>query len=287
MVMDGYEGALAVLPERIRRQAAQVPGGQRDRTAEFRLRRGRFPALVLPEGERRLEGCGPVGREDLERVLELATEASPYATEESIRQGFVTAAGGVRVGVCGQFRGGGGGIGTVTSVSVRVPRQILGCAGRWAGQAFVSTLLISPPGGGKTTLLRDYVRLLSDGGARVALCDERGEVAGFCRGEAGFDVGERTDVMTGCPKHQGALMLLRAMNPEILAMDEITAPEDVAACAQAANCGVRLLATAHGDGPEDLAARPLYRPLLEQGIFSRAIVIRRQGRERTYREAAL
>ena len=204
-------------------------------------------------------------------MLELATEASPYATEESIRQGFVTAAGGVRVGVCGQFRGGGGGIGTVTSVSVRVPRQILGCAGRWAGQAFVSTLLISPPGGGKTTLLRDYVRLLSDGGARVALCDERGEVAGFCRGEAGFDVGERTDVMTGCPKHQGAM----------------TAPEDVAACAQAANCGVRLLATAHGDGPEDLAARPLYRPLLEQGIFSRAIVIRRQGRERTYREAAL
>ena len=287
--MTGFEAALLVLPGELRACAARLTA-ERETAWEFRLRRGRLPSVVMPGGERPLPGAAPVTAGDLDRVVELAACASPYAVRDSLGRGFLLAPGGVRVGLCGQVNRGTEGertIGPLSSAAVRIPREVKGCAAPWAELPFRSTLILSPPGGGKTTLLRDMVRLLSLKGKRVALCDERGEVAGFARGENGFDVGERTDVMTGCAKSEAAMMLLRSMNPEIIAMDEITAPEDAAACAAAANCGVALLATAHGDGPEDLAARPLYRTLREAGIFRRAIVIVRRGDRREYREAAL
>ena len=139
---------------------------------------------------------------------------------------------------------------------------------------FCDTLIVSPPGAGKTTLLRELVRLLSVRGERVAVADERAEVAGGLEG--GFDLGPRTDVMSGAPKAAAALMLIRSMSPTVLAMDEITAPEDVEAVLSAAGCGVAVLATAHAEGLAGLRRRALYRRLLDEGVFRRFVAVRRR-----------
>ena len=150
---------------------------------------------------------------------------------------------------------------------------------------FENTLIIAPPGLGKTTLLRDIVRRLSDKGTRLSVVDERGEIAAAVSGVCGFDVGKCTDVLTGCPKAEGILMMLRAMNPQIIAVDEITAPEDIAALDTCRSCGVGLLATVHGHNAADTVSRPIMRQLLTSGIFpvtaaimgnSRRIVIERR-----------
>ena len=139
---------------------------------------------------------------------------------------------------------------------------------------------------GKTTLLRDLIRLLSDGSARPALrvgvADERGELAGMWNGVPQFDIGRQTDIMDGCPKSVGLLMLLRGMNPQVLSADEITAPEDIEALELASNCGVALVCTAHAAGLEDLRRRPLYRRLLDRGIFGRVVTIRLEEGARRY-----
>ena len=150
------------------------------------------------------------------------------------------------------------------------------------GGHFSSTLLLSAPGGGKTTLLRDLVRCLSEQGLRVSLIDERGEVAVMVRGVPQMDVGPRTDVLDGIPKALGIPMALRAMNPQIIAVDEITLRADLTAAAMAAGCGVGLLATIHAAGTAELTEKPLYRQLLEDRVFRMAVCIRRTEAGRSY-----
>jgi stage III sporulation protein AA len=148
---------------------------------------------------------------------------------------------------------------------------------------FASTLLLSPPGGGKTTLLRELLRLGSDRyGLRIGLADERGEVAAVWKGAPQMDVGKHTDVLDGCPKAQALSLLLRTMSPQLLAADEITAGEDIAALSEAANCAVPVLATAHASSVDELRRRPLYRTLLEQEVFKRVVLIRREREQRRY-----
>jgi stage III sporulation protein AA len=150
-----------------------------------------------------------------------------------------------------------------------------------------STLILSPPGAGKTTLLRDLVRTLSAGvqpygPQRISLIDERGEVAMMHRGEPQMDVGPYTDVLDACPKALGIPMVLRAMNPQIIAVDEITAYQDIRAMSLAAGCGVRLLATIHAADVTELMDKPLYRTLLEERIFRLAVSIVRTEEGRHY-----
>ena len=286
--------AARLLPPGLRCEMLALPEAVQDGAEELRLRAGRAPSLVIGGDELPVLPEHIVSNAELQTVLEIATRASVHTYADNIRAGFVTAAGGVRVGLCGTVTTEDGRISALrrlSSVCVRIPREKRGCADgifpALTDGGFLSTLLVSPPGGGKTTLLRELVRRLSDGGARVALADERSEVAGSFEGVPGFDVGARTDVLTGAPKGEGVYLLLRSMAPQILAFDEITAPSDVAAASEVANCGVRLLATAHAAGLNDLRERPMYRKLLDRKLFARAVIIENQGGVRRYRTETL
>lgn len=290
--MREFEQAAAVLPPELRQQALALPAQERERAEELRLRCGWPMAAVFPEGEIPLGGRKIV-TQDLELLLEIASRASVHAVLSQLREGYLTIEGGHRLGLCGtavlengQMRN----LRSLSSVSIRIARQRPGAAlpllsGLMEGGRLCSTLIAAPPGMGKTTLLRDLVRCISDGDGtpplRVGLADERGEVAALYGGVPQLRVGRRTDVIEGCPKAQGAMLLLRAMNPQVLAMDEITAPEDVGALLTAAGCGAALLATAHGEGDE-LTRRPLYRTMLEERIFQRVVSIQRTEQGRSY-----
>lgn len=285
--------AAALLPPRLRREVLALSGEEQARAEEFRLRAGRPISILLPQGERSLGGEAVQVRE-LEQLVEISSQASLHAVLGQVRRGYLTARGGHRIGLCGtaELREGEiHSLNPLSSASVRIARQVLGAAdpvlpALCPGGRLESTLILSPPGLGKTTLLRDLVRQVSDGTGcvplRVSLADERGEVAALYQGLPQLEVGTRTDVLEGCPKAQGLMLLLRAMNPQVLALDEITDPRDVAALQTAAGCGVTLLATAHGAGREDLERRELYRPLLREGLIRRLVLITQREGRRTY-----
>ena len=293
-ILRAYEQAARVLPLQLRQEALHLPQVDQGRAEELRLRRGQPLTVLLPEGERPLSREPVTGR-DLEQLLELASRASVHTVLPQLRQGYLTIEGGHRVGLCGTAVLRDGEITNLrdlSSAAVRVARQGLGAAEPvWdrltgPGGRMESTLILAPPGAGKTTLLRDLIRMASDGvrgvPQRVGVADERGEIAAVWNGLPQLDVGRHTDVLEGCPKAQALMMLLRAMNPQILAADEITAPEDVQALMTAAGCGTALLATAHGWSREDLARRPLYRALMEARMFRRLVLIHAEGEVRRY-----
>ncbi len=281
--------AVRLLPPCLRSEVLDLPVSMTDAAEEIRLRVGRTPSLVLDGDETEILPMHIVTVSELQLVLEIATRASAHTYADSIRMGYVTAEGGCRLGLCGTASTDGNkisGIRRLSSVCIRIPREKRGCADKVYSEltrgGFKSTIIISPPGSGKTTLLRELVRLLSDSGKRIALADERSEVAGTFEGQPCFDVGARTDVLTGAPKSEGIILLLRSMAPQIIAFDEITAPDDIEAAETAANCGVSLLATAHGGGICDLYQRDLYKRLLDKQIFGRAVVIENIKGRRQY-----
>ena len=280
-----FDDAIMLLPSVLRKEARQLSGSQRSKVEEIRLRKGRLLSVLMPDGELDV-GTLVVNSEHINSLLDIATGVSAHSFRESIKNGYITAKGGYRIGLGGTTvlkNGEVDGFRELTSVSIRIPREIVGVSDDITiSEPFNSTLIISPPGCGKTTLLRDVVRKLSDSGLRVSLADERSELAAVWQGEAQMDVGRRTDIIDGCPKSQAVLMLLRAMNPQVIAIDEITHPNDIEAIKEAANCGVELLATAHAWDEKDLSARPMYNELLKQKIFKKVIIISKNNGIRRY-----
>lgn len=282
--MDSLERAAALLPESMRRQAAERCG----RAEELRLRVGRRPTALIDGVEREFGGPEVTG-DDLRAVLERATGASLHTAAQALAQGYLSC-GGLRIGVCGVAAVQEGritGFRAFSSLAIRIPRQCRGVCDaltdRLYAAGFESTLVISPPGGGKTTALREIVRRLSDAGTRVAVVDERNELSATENGRPRFDLGRDSDVLVGVGKAEGAMLLLRTMNPQVIAMDEISGKEDIDAAAQICGCAVGLLASAHASSAEELRMRPLYRMLLELGLFRNLVVISGTGDMRRYR----
>lgn len=284
--MDYTEAALRVLP----RDLAEAIRGCGDLCAfeELRLRVGQAPGVVVGGEERGLQARS-VRETDLLRTLERATGASIHLAAESLADGYFTNQG-MRFGVSGitQMREGQVcGLRRLYSLSIRIPRSCPGILNgifpRLCRPSFESVLILSPPGGGKTTALRELIRLLSQSGTRVGVADERGELAGLGEEGSGFDLGPCADVMMGMPKAEASMRLLRSMNPQIIAMDEISSPEDCDSISRLFGCGVELIASAHARDRTDLLRRPMYRKMLAEGCFRRVLIISGAGEDRQYR----
>ncbi len=249
---------------------------------EIRLRLGKPMEVVTPTGSRLL--YAPNGRPMLregeqEQLLSAFCDHARYAWEKEIQQGFLTLHSGCRVGITGRIASDTGAPAAVTGFCIRILRPVVGCGERILPDLLNegrlrSTLLFSAPGCGKTTLLRDIIRLVSDGlgGAmpqRVGVVDERYEISG--EGGAAFDLGDRTDVLSGIAKKEGLLRLLSTMGPQVLAADELNLSTDVAAVLETRSRGVTVLCTAHGGTFEELMHREGMRSLLSNGTFERYV----------------
>lgn len=264
-----WKEALNILPEVQRRQVEELK--LPSPPEELRLRLGMPPTVVCARETLCATGQA-VTAEALRACLERATAYSVYAQELS--HGFVTIRGGHRLGICGTavYRDGKlSAIRDLTSLNLRIARTIDGCAAPLADYLWMhprSTLLIGPPARGKTTFLRDCIRQMSDRfGWRVCVVDERMELSGVTA------PGKNTDVLRAAKKAEGIEMLLRAMNPQWIAVDEITAEQDVEAITRASYCGVRFLATAHAADADDLRRRPVYRSLMRAAVFENLVTI--------------
>lgn len=267
MMNCAWKELLAILPEKLRYDVDKL--GKED-LQEIRLRFGQKPELILRGKSAWLQGI--VTRDDLMYCINTASQYSPW-NSSSISKGYLTAAGGHRIGLCGEVvvkNGKEEGIRNVTSLCIRVARDFPNLA---AGVVFNhgSTLIIGPPGSGKTTLLRDLIRQKSDfGQGSVAVVDERGELFPI---NHIFPQGKRTDILNGCEKRVGIEMALRTMGPACIAVDEITSEQDCRAMIQAGWCGVTMLATAHAFTKQDLYHRPVYQPLVKSGIFETLLIM--------------
>lgn len=281
--MDSLETALGLLPERIRSELRGFAAGDIE---EIRLRAGKPPGLVFGGRETSLR-CEALCSAEIARIIERATGASLHSSMHQLKEGYINYRG-LRIGVCGRavIRDGElSGFADFSSLAIRIPASFSGSADEMfsfiSRPVFENTLIVSPPGGGKTTLLRELVRRLSDSGLRVAAADERGELSGESA-EWGFELGVRTDVLCGVGKARAAMMLIRGMNPQIVALDEITSKEDAKLMTELSGCGVGIIATAHSGSAGELAKRDVYRLLLESCVFKKAIEISLSDSGRAY-----
>ena len=228
--------------------------------------------------------------EDIRNTLDFISQYSLYAYEDEIRQGFITIQGGHRVGIAGKVVMEQHGIKTIRHISflnIRLSHQVKCCGTELLSQieddnGIKHTLIISPPRCGKTTLLRDLIRLLSDGvegkaGVTVGVVDERSEIGACYQGIPQNDLGKRTDILDCCPKAYGMLMLIRSMSPVVIAVDEIGSREDIEAIEYVINAGCTILATVHGNSIEDIRNKPVLRRLVEERIFDRYVVLNNKG----------
>jgi len=288
-----------ILPESVQQLVQVIPSRELKELEEIRLRAGR-PLMVRVGQEDAYLGEGgltanwaqghTVSTREVEQVLELLTKSSLYALQEELRNGYLTLPGGHRVGLVGEAVVEKSELKTmkhIQSLNIRLARQVAGCARALlpmvvSGGRVLSSLLISPPRCGKTTILRDLIRQLSSGvpelklkGLNIGVVDERSELAGCYHGVPQTDLGPRSDVLDKCPKALGMIILLRSMSPQVIATDELGRMEDALAVQEILNAGVSILATVHGSNLEEIKGRPAMRQIAAAGVFERYIILGR------------
>ena len=260
---------------------------------EIRMRIGQ-PLTVMIDGEEQIlplkERAHIVTKEEIKETIEYMSRYSLYAYENELRQGFLTLEGGHRVGVAGKVivdRGKVKNIQYISSLNIRIAHEVIGCADELIpyitkNKKVCHTLIISPPRCGKTTLLRDLIRQISDGneyvkGCSVGVVDERSEIGGCYMGIVQNNLGMRTDVLDCCPKAEGMIMLIRSMSPQVVAVDEIGTAEDIHAIEYAMQCGCKLIASVHGMDMEEAARKPVLGEMIRRKMFERYIVLGNDG----------
>lgn len=287
---------IGLLPSEWRRRLMialrRYPSRARFFPEEIRFRTGFPPTFVVAGREVSVSASmGAVGPEDLQQILQALCGGSVYSVDQQLREGFLTLPGGHRLGVCGHAvieRGQVKAIQPVSSLNLRLAREVHGAADSVLPQItnegrVYSTLVLSPPACGKTTLLRDIARQLSsgtvpglNGGLRVAIADERGEIAGIWRGHRSFDLGPQADVLDGCPKALAMMMLIRSMSPQVLVADEIGGEADVRALLAAGRGGVAVITSAHATDVKEAQARSDISALFRHRLFQRCVVLSRR-----------
>jgi stage III sporulation protein AA len=288
-----------VLAPTLAKVVRSAPTWLLEQASEIRLRAGQPVMMIagckdfqLSNDYRQAGGIASYyvcSRDDLAQTMQLISRNSLYAFEQELKLGFFTVAGGHRIGLAGQAIMDGGelkALKNISAMNIRLAREIRGVADLIMPYAVIkpnrvlSTLLIAPPRCGKTTLLRDMVRQLSNGitrldfsGVQVGLVDERSEIAACRDGVATADLGPRVDVLDGCPKATGMLMLIRSMAPQVVITDELGRQADADAVREALHAGVSVIASVHGRDEEDILGRPFIGDLIRQKVFDRYVVL--------------
>ncbi len=221
-----------------------------------------------------------ITKSQLGRIVERMCRCSIYSYQPSMTRGFFTLSGGHRVGVCGCVKTDSGKVvhmSDISSICIRVSREVKGAADGVIGfinenGKLYNTLIISPPGCGKTTLLRDISRHLGNK-RKVCIADERSEIAACIGGIPQNDVGKFTSVLDGVPKAIGIEMLLRTMSPDVIITDETGSAEEELEIYKIINCGVKIITSVHGYSDLDVKRRKHIGELIENGVFERVIVL--------------
>ncbi|MDR2504964.1 MAG: stage III sporulation protein AA [Oscillospiraceae bacterium] len=271
-------------PEELKRLIWNITIKESEQATELRVRAERPTILIAGKRQIKVNKWVPEG-DTVQQLAEALLGHSIYARSEELRGGFVTLPGGSRAGLCGRAVMENGRLHHMqdfSSIDIRIARPIKGSADSLMqyisqDEKPMSTLLIGPPGCGKTTVLRDAARQLSEAGLQVGIVDERSEVAACVKGVPQLDVGPSSDVLDACDKAEGMMLLLRAFSPDVLIADEIGRREDADAIEEASRCGVSVIATAHASSLDELMHRPIMNQLLRQRSFDRYILLGKQS----------
>ena len=279
------EGIMAFLPKRICDALSELPEFQEECVEEIRIGTGR-PLEIISQGSCFFSSY-QTQSDDAFHILNKIGNFSMYTLEEELKQGYITVAGGHRIGLAGKVileSGKVKAIRDVSSFNIRIAREKLGIADQVAPYIYegkwLHTMVIGAPQSGKTTLLRDLARLVSTGDQKLGIgpvkagiVDERSEIAGCVHGIPQLTLGPRVDVLDACPKAEGMMMMIRSMSPDVLIVDEIGRSEETAAIIEAANAGITLMMTTHGNSLAEISKRPSLIPIIESGIFQRYITM--------------